>query len=203
MAKHLPHLVSHLVPTPCPYTLSKATGELTDGLFPSSSSSPGTADPAGTAGGRYPKPASIPYYWREQVVDAASSPRLSATSRRMWRAYGRQTPCSKTMSRPFRASCHFGLFPRALPWAGMLCPFRAFISLGTSCFSHRTQRSGATRMLRRNRAGSGVLPRPRASSSSSSPGTADPARNCRYCRYYRRLAPHIQATIPAYDWRGT
>ena len=61
---------------------------------------------------------------------------------------------SKTISRPFRASRHFGIFPRALPWAGISRPFRAVISLGTSRFLQRTRRSGATRMAQRCRAGS-------------------------------------------------
>jgi hypothetical protein len=78
-----PHLVPlRFVSTLCSYALSKVKEELMGGFSSSSSSSipgtAGTAVPAGTAGGWRPIPATMPYYWREQVVDAAGTPRLPA-----------------------------------------------------------------------------------------------------------------------------
>jgi hypothetical protein len=53
---------------------------------------------------------------------------------------------------PLQGSSVFASLPRALPWAGISRPFRAFISSYTGCSSHRTRRSAATRMIRQSRA---------------------------------------------------
>jgi hypothetical protein len=105
------------------------------------------------------------FFNREKREKRERGPRVGANAREYGVSGWSKTACRLRVGLSVGLSGWFKWVLRA----GILRPFRACISLVASCSSHRTRRSGATRMRPAEPGGE------RGASSSSSPGTADPA----------------------------